>query len=75
MKVASFDHNRDVVIKCQVRVESDTEALDGRRQRYGSARDVDGGDVLGVPSLEDTELNDLRLRWVKDKAVVRQPVV
>ena len=55
---------------------SDTEALDGRRQRYGtSTSDVDGSDVLGVTSLRDTELDDFRLRWVKGKAVVQQPVV
>ena len=62
-------------MKCQVRVESDTEALNGRRQRYGSAHNVDGGDVLGVTSLRGTKLDDLRLRWVMGKAVVRQPVV
>ena len=62
MKVASLAHSRHVVIKCQVRFEGEIEALDGRRQRYGSARDVDGVDVLGVTSLRNTELDDLRLR-------------
>ena len=64
-----------MVIKSQVRVQSETEALDGRRQRYESTRDVDGGNVIGVTSLEDTELHEVRLLWVRGKAVVRQPVV
>ena len=48
-----------MIIKCQVRVENDTEALDERRQRFGSARNIDGDNVLGVTSLADTELDDL----------------
>ena len=64
-----------MVIKCQVLVESDNEALDGRRQRYCSASDVNGGDGPGVESLRDTELDVLRLRLIKGKAVVRRPVV
>ena len=64
-----------MVIKCLVWVESDTKALDERRQRYSGARNVDGGDVLGVMSLGDTEVDHLRLRWVKGKAIVWQPVV
>ena len=33
-------------------------------------RDVDGSDALGVTSQGDTELDDLRLQWVKSKAIV-----
>ena len=67
MKVASLTHCRYVVIKCQVRVQSDTEACDGRRQSYGCAGDVDGGDVLAVTNHGNTELDDLDLDGLRAK--------